>query len=100
VEGFHLNEEQLRQIVREEISKALEGADLTRNYTLNVQSGPQPVLWPLMALVHKWRIIQTGLNRSTETEPDSLKSGKAQAYSEAAKDLEEWIKSGKMTLDS
>lgn len=88
-----MDDDALRQIIREEIAKALEGHTPVTNYHLNMQTGPQPILWPLMALAHKWRFIYSS------QKDDPAKSAKVSAYLEAAKDLEEWIKAGSLRLD-
>lgn len=97
-----MEEERLRQIILEETSKALEQVSLTTNYHMNVstKAGPQPLLWPLMALVHKWRIIATRIDMAIENEANPAKSAQSRVYKETAKDLEDWIKSGALELDS
>lgn len=64
----------------------------------------QVITWPLLALAETWRQKATGYSRRAEGESDDKKKfsyyNRADTYREAAKDLEKWIKEGKLTLGS
>ena len=74
-----MDEEKLRQIIREEMAKAQAG---------------HASIWPLMALVERWRVIATGIRQKDPQQTDKARMSAADTYVLAAKDLEEWIRAG------